>query len=145
MPHPLTVQLCDKRRNHSDEASVKVVLNHDRGLKVCKCTNRSFSCPLQSHLQSEFMCEMRDGSHIFTVAEKGLPTSDFRLRTSDFRLQTSDFRLRTSDFGLPTSDFRLRTSDFRLQTSDFRLPTSDFRLQTSDFRLPTSYFRLSYN
>ena len=87
-----------------------------------------------------------------TVAEKGLPTSDFRPRTSDFRLQTSDFRLRTSDFGLPTSDFRLQTSDFRLRTSDFGLPTSDFRLQTSDFRLrtsdfglPTSDFRLSYN
>ena len=26
--------------------NVKVVLNHDRGLKVCKCTDRSFCCPL---------------------------------------------------------------------------------------------------
>ena len=77
-----------------------------------------------------------------TVAEKGLPTSDFRLRTSDFGLQTSDFRLQTSDFGLPTSDFRLPTSDFRLRTSDFGLQTSDFRLPTSDFGLPTSDFRL---
>ena len=67
MPHPLTVQLCGKQGNHSDEAYVKVVLNHDRGLKVCKCTNRSFSCPLQSHLQSEFMCEIRDGGHIFPM------------------------------------------------------------------------------
>ena len=56
MPHPLTVQLCDKLGNFYDEANAKVVMNHDRGLKVCKCTNRSFSCPLQSYLQSEFMC-----------------------------------------------------------------------------------------
>ncbi|XP_044184398.1 structural maintenance of chromosomes flexible hinge domain-containing protein 1-like [Acropora millepora] len=34
MPHPLTVQLCDKLGNHSDEANIKVVLNCDRGLKL---------------------------------------------------------------------------------------------------------------
>ena len=77
MPHPLTVQLCDKLGNHSDEANVKVVLNHDRGLKVCKCTNRSFSCPLQSHLQSEFMCEIGDGGHIFPMGLRSFRSSAF--------------------------------------------------------------------
>ena len=77
MPHPLTVQLCDKLGNHSDDSNVKVVLNHDRGLKVCKCTNRSFSCPLQSHLQSEFMCEIRDGGHIFPMGLRSFRSSAF--------------------------------------------------------------------
>ena len=77
MPHPLTVQLCDKLGNHSDETNVKVVLNHDRGLKVCKCTNRSFSCPLQSHLQSEFMCETGDGGHIFPMGLRSFCSSAF--------------------------------------------------------------------
>ena len=41
------------------------------------------------------------------MAEKRLPTSDFRLLTSDFRLRTfdSDFELQTFDFRLPTSEF----------------------------------------
>ena len=34
MPFPLTVQLCDKLENPSDEPNVKVVLNTDRGIKV---------------------------------------------------------------------------------------------------------------
>ena len=38
-----------------------------------------------------------------SLAEEGLPTSDFRLPTSDFRLPTSNFRLPISDFRLPTS------------------------------------------
>ena len=67
MPHPLTVQLCDKLGNHSDEANIKVVLNCDRGLKVCRCTDRSFSCPLQTHLQNKFICELCDSSHIFPM------------------------------------------------------------------------------
>ena len=36
MPHPVTVQLCDKLGNASDEENVKVVLNYDRGLNVCR-------------------------------------------------------------------------------------------------------------
>lgn len=34
MPFPLTVQLCDKLENPSDEPNVKVVLNTDRGIKL---------------------------------------------------------------------------------------------------------------
>ena len=34
MPFSLTVQLCDKLENPSDEPNVKVVLNTDRGIKV---------------------------------------------------------------------------------------------------------------
>ena len=34
MPSPLTVQLCGKLENPSDEPNVKVVLNTDRGIKV---------------------------------------------------------------------------------------------------------------
>lgn len=34
MPHPVTVQLCDKLGNASDEENVKVVLNYDRGLNL---------------------------------------------------------------------------------------------------------------
>ena len=81
MPHPLTVQLCDQLGHHSDEANVKVVLNHDRGLKVCKCTNRSFSCPL-------LRCEGPKSLGTFEKQVPGLNFSGLSLATAFYKYPT---------------------------------------------------------
>ena len=58
--------------------------------------------PLSSQRNKEAKKKKNAWSQV-SLAEEGLPTSDFRLPTSNFQLPTSDFRFPTSDFRLPTS------------------------------------------